>query len=86
MFFAFTWHKFLHGLIMSESFAPVTLPLANVSSPLVTRELFAQMVGLPLGVVTGWCNKGLVPCVSIGKYSLINIALLGHRCIAKEFS
>jgi hypothetical protein len=58
----------------------------NASSPLVTRERFAEMVGLPLGVITGWCNKGLVPCVSVGKYSLINVALLGSRCVAKEFN
>lgn len=65
-------------------FATTFVP--NAGSPLVTRERFAEMVGLPLGVITGWCNKGLVPCFSIGKYSLINVALLGNRCIAKEFS
>lgn len=64
----------------------LALPGAVAPSPLVTRERFAEMVGLPVGVITGWCNKGLVPCVSIGKYSLINIALLGHRCVAKEFT
>lgn len=63
----------------------LALPGTVVASPLVTRERFAEMVGLPLGVITGWCNKGLVPCVSIGKYSLINVALLGNRCIAREF-
>lgn len=72
---------------MYESQPHVTsmMPSAS-SSPLVTRERFAEMVGLPLGVITGWCNKGLVPCVSIGKYSLINVALLVNRCVAKEFS
>ena len=60
-------------------------PLANLVSPLVTRERFADMVGLPIGVVTGWCNKGLVPCVAVGKYSLINVALLQNRCLKREF-
>jgi hypothetical protein len=71
---------------MSESLPPVTTMLAGGVPPLVTRERFAEMVGLPLGVITGWCNKGLVPCFSIGKYSLINVALLGKRCLAKEFA
>jgi len=63
----------------------VTPSLPNYAAPLVTRERFADMCGLPIGVITGWCNKGLVPCVSIGKYSLINVALLQTRCVAKEF-
>lgn len=63
----------------------VTLPLHNYVTPLVTRERFAEMCGLPVGVIIGWCNKGLVPCMSIGKYSLINIALLQDRCLDKEF-
>jgi hypothetical protein len=71
-------------MIVRPDFASTSV--SHVSSPLVTRERFSEMVGLPLGVITGWCNKGLVPCVSIGKYSLINVALLGNRCIAKEFS
>jgi hypothetical protein len=57
-----------------------------IAGPVVTRERFAQMVGLPLGVITGWCNKGLLPCVSIGKYSLVNVSLLANRCVAKEFN
>jgi hypothetical protein len=64
----------------------VTPSLPNYASPLVTRERFAELVGLPVGVVTGWCNKGLVPCVSVGKYSLINVALLQNRCLAQEFA
>lgn len=62
------------------------LPTTALSSPIVSRERFAEMVGLPLGVIVGWCNKGLVPCVTIGKYSLINVALLGTRCVNKEFT
>lgn len=71
-------------MVQQTNFANSQHPTLAV--PLVTRERFAEMVGLPLGVITGWCNKGLVPCVSIGKYSLINVALLASRCAAKEFS
>jgi len=55
-------------------------------SPFVSRERFAAQVGVPVGVVIGWCNKGLVPTISIGKYSLINISLLQKKCIEREFS
>lgn len=54
--------------------------------PLVTRERFAEAVGLSPGVVLGWCNKGLVPCISIGKYSLVNVELLRKRCLDREFT
>ena len=70
----------------SSEIAMPFLPGTAFAPPFVTRERFADMVGLPVGVIIGWCNKGLVPCVSIGKYSLINVALLGSRCVAKEFS
>ena len=56
------------------------------ASPLVSRQKFAEMVGLPVGVIIGWCNKGLLPCTSIGRYSLINVAAIQRSCAEKEFS
>lgn len=64
----------------------VTPSLGHYTGPLVTRERFADMCGLPVGVIVGWCNKGLVPCLSIGKYSLINLELLRKRCLEREFA
>ncbi|MBT2868487.1 hypothetical protein JQK19_14685 [Chromobacterium violaceum] len=58
----------------------------NQSPPLVTRERFADLVGLPVGVVIGFVNKGYLPVVSVGRYSLINLELLRKRCLEKEFS
>ncbi|WP_018005395.1 hypothetical protein [Cupriavidus neocaledonicus] len=60
--------------------------LVATPAPLMTREAFAAAVGLPIGVVIGFCNRGYLPTVAIGKYSLINVALLHKRCIEKEFS
>ncbi|QEL57899.1 hypothetical protein FYK34_13315 [Chromobacterium paludis] len=60
--------------------------LSNITSPLVTRELFSAMCGVAPGVVVGWCNRGLVPCITVGRYSLINLELLRKRCLEKEFS
>ena len=59
---------------------------AQLAAPLVTRERFAEMVGLPVGVVVGQIIKGYLPTVTIGKYSLINLELLRARCLAKEFA
>ncbi len=53
--------------------------------PFLSRERFAAAVGVPVGVVVGWCNKGLVPTVLVGKYSLINVSLLQKQCLQKEF-
>lgn len=75
--------------IMDPSEAIVTSSLPNYMPPLVTRERFAELVfGSTelVGVVIGWCNKGLVPTVSVGKYSLINMELLRKRCLEKEFA
>lgn len=70
------------------------IPIPPVSSdslgaaPLVSRERFAEMVfgsKDAVGIVIGWANKGLIPLVTIGKYSLVNVALLQSRCLQKEF-
>lgn len=61
------------------------LALGNFVGPLCSRERFAEMCGLPVGVIVGWCNKGLVPCLSVGKYSLVNLELLRKRCLEREF-
>ena len=53
---------------------------------MMSREAFAAAIGLPIGVVVGFCNKGYLPTVSVGKYSLINVALLQQRCLEQGFS
>lgn len=63
-----------------------SLPPMVLVSPLVSRERFAEMVGLPIGVIIGWCNKGILPTCTLGRYSLINVASLQKSCIEKDFS
>lgn len=53
--------------------------------PLMTREKFAQLLGVPSGVVIGWCDRGYLPMLKIGKYSLVNLALLQKQCLDREF-
>jgi hypothetical protein len=81
-------HEFMGSIVgdLSELSKGVTSSLGHYAAPLVTRERFAEMCGLPVGVIIGWCNKGLVPCLSVGKYSLINIELLRKRCLDQEFA
>lgn len=52
--------------------------------PLMSRTAFAQAIGLPIGVVTGFCNKGYLPTLALGRYSLINVALIQKRCLEKD--
>lgn len=45
-----------------------------VSAPLVTRERWAAMCGLPIGVVNAQIDRGMWGSpVRIGKYSLVNV-------------
>ena len=58
----------------------------TLATPLVTRERFADLLGLPPGVIVGWINKGMLPTVTIGKYSLVNVELLRKSCLDREFT
>lgn len=58
----------------------------SMSVPYMTREQFASHIGLPVGVVEGWVDKGYLPTCRVGKYSLINVALLTRRALDLEFS
>ncbi|NPT42131.1 hypothetical protein GNZ12_12545 [Paraburkholderia sp. 1N] len=48
--------------------------------PFMSRERFASVVGLPVGVIVGMINKGYLPTVDVGRYSCVNVALLMRRC------
>lgn len=69
------------GIAKSATGLPMLPPV-----PMMSREAFAAAIGLPVGVIVGFCNKGYLPTVSIGKYSLINVALLQQRCLEQGFS
>ena len=57
--------------------------LNALSLPLISRERFADLTGFPEGVVQGWIAKGYIPTYSVGKYTLINLALLNRMALAK---
>lgn len=49
--------------------------------PIMTKERFAQVTGLPEGVVQGHINKGYLPTIKTGKRRVINVAKITSDCI-----
>lgn len=49
--------------------------------PVMHKEKFADLVGVSLGVVDGWCDRGYVPTIKIGKHSLVNMTQLNIQCL-----
>ncbi|ASU40253.1 hypothetical protein hmeg3_19465 [Herbaspirillum sp. meg3] len=71
-----------------DEFSKFPVSSSSSSSPLVSREKFAEMVfgtKEAVGIVIGWCNKGLIPTYTVGKYSLISVELLKKQCLDREF-
>ena len=56
------------------------------SVPVMSRRKFADLVGVTEDTVTGWINRGYLPVVEIGKYRLVNLALLNKHALDQEFS
>lgn len=59
-------------------------PQVPAHVPLMTLERFAELSGLDQGVIYGHVRKGYLPAVKLGKYRLINVALLQAQCLAQE--
>ena len=54
-----------------------------LSLPLVSRERFGHLSGIPDGVLKGWIGKGYIPVYHVGKYCLINLAVLNQMALNK---
>lgn len=59
----------------------------NVSTPLMTREAFAKVIGLPLGVLVSQCERGYWPQITVGKRVFVNVEAIRVKAAerAKEF-
>lgn len=59
-----------------------------LSVPLMTREAFAQAIGLPLGVLTAQAERGYWPQITVGKRVFINVEVIRLKAAerAEEFS
>lgn len=69
----------------------VSVLVANAGSlsngaGLMTLEKFAEVVGLPPGVVLGHLNRGIIPTVTLGRRRLINVVALQRELSRKEFA
>lgn len=65
-----------------ENFQPPSVAFC----PVMDRRQFAQVTGLTMDTVEAMVARGYLPCIKIGKRSLINIALLQQRCVEAQFS
>jgi hypothetical protein len=54
--------------------------------PVMDRKQFSALSGLTLDTVEAMVSRGYLPCIRIGKRSMINLALLNQRCLDKDFS
>jgi hypothetical protein len=53
--------------------------------PFVSRQRFAELVGVSSDVLERWIRDGRVPCVAMGKYSLVDLRVwLGSGDNAQE--
>lgn len=52
--------------------------------PVMASERFAELVGVSVDVVRGWIDKGYIPTVKIGRYRLINVAVLTRESLLSE--
>ncbi|ALP51651.1 hypothetical protein Tel_00015 [Candidatus Tenderia electrophaga] len=56
----------------------------QVNVPVMEKGKFADLVGVDVGVVNGWIDKGYLPSMKLGKHRLVNIALLAEECMDQK--
>lgn len=49
--------------------------------PVMAQRKFAELVGVTMGVLEGWINRGYIPTIKIGKHTLINLVGLTQECL-----
>jgi hypothetical protein len=53
--------------------------------PVLTRESFAEQVGLTAPTVYSMCDRGYLPTVHFGRRVFINVEVLRRQCAEKAF-
>jgi hypothetical protein len=67
---------------MNEKYDELRLISAHI--PIMTKERFAELTGLPEGVVQGHINKGILPTLKTGRRRMINVAKITSDCIQNQ--
>lgn len=49
--------------------------------PLMAVDRFAELMGVSSDVVRGWIDKGYLPTQKVGRYRLVNIAVLTREAL-----
>jgi excisionase family DNA binding protein len=52
--------------------------------PIMSRERFAELVGVSDDTVRGWMNNGYIPTVKIGRHRVVNLLALSRECLERE--
>ena len=52
-----------------------------IAVPVMTKERFAELVGVEVGVVRGMLDRGYLPAIKLGRHRLVNVALLQKQCL-----
>ena len=62
-----------------------TPPLALlIQIPVMTKERFASLTGVEVGVIRGMLDRGYLPAIKIGRHRFVNVAALASRCVAED--
>lgn len=59
-------------------------PQVPATVPTMTIERFSQLSGLDEGVLQGHIRRGYLPTIKVGRYRMINVALLNAQCLNTE--
>lgn len=65
------------GQVVGQALGHVVL---GVGVPVMAQERFADLIGIDLGVLQNWVNRGYLPTIKIGRHRLINLVVLAREC------
>jgi hypothetical protein len=69
---------------LNQLFASGKAVDANSAQPsLLTRERFADLVGLTHKTVYAMCDRGYLPTIHFGRRVFLNLEALRHQCVEK---
>ena len=63
-----------------QTATPDTIVSQPAQVPVMSAERFADLVGMKPGVIKGWCDRGHIPTLLIGRHRMVNIAALTQQC------
>ena len=59
-------------------------PQVPATVPTMTIEHFSQLSGQDEGVLQGHIRRGYLPTIKVGRYRMIDVALLNAQCLSAE--